>query len=106
MDNALIGNSEDNVLSGGNGNDTLWGGSGIYRDSEAIRSGSDIMIGGTGDDTYLFNLGDGIDMIQDLALPGDGNALVFGPGITAASLSLEEAHRRPDGTGGDVGAPS
>ena len=102
LDNALIGNSEDNVLSGGNGNDTLWGGSGIYRDSEAIRSGSDLLIGGAGNDTYVFNLGDGVDMIEDLALPGDGNALVFGPGITPASLSLEEGSVVIRvGTGGD-----
>ena len=102
LDNVLIGNSEDNVLSGGNGNDTLWGGSGIYRDSEAIRSGDDTLIGGSGHDTYVFNLGDGVDTIEDLALPDDGNALVFGPGITPASLSLEEGSVVIRvGTGGD-----
>ncbi|MDN5942409.1 MAG: putative Ig domain-containing protein, partial [Nitrospira sp.] len=36
-----------------------------------------------------FNLGDGIDTIDDAVAPGEGNALVFGPGITPSSLSLE-----------------
>jgi Ca2+-binding RTX toxin-like protein len=90
LDNVLIGNSEDNVLSGRNGNDTLWGGSGIYRDSEAIRSGSDLLIGGAGHDTYLFNLGDGIDTIEDVAAVGGGNRIQFGAGITRTDLTLTE----------------
>ena len=88
LDNVLIGNSEDNVLSGGIGNDTLWGGSGIYRDSETIRSGNDIMIGGAGNDTYLFKLGDGIDTIQDVAAPGEGNRIQFGDGIAQTDLTF------------------
>jgi len=86
--NVLIGNSEDNVLNGGAGNDTLWGGSGIYRDSETIRSGNDIMIGGAGEDTYLFNLGDGIDTIEDVAAPGEGNRVQFGVGIAQNDLTF------------------
>lgn len=90
LENVLIGNSEDNVLSGRNGNDTLWGGSGIYRDSEAIRSGSDLLIGGAGNDTYLFRVGDGIDMIDDTAVQGEGNRIQFGDGITRDDLVLTE----------------
>jgi Ca2+-binding RTX toxin-like protein len=90
LDNVLIGNSEDNVLSGGNGNDTLWGGSGLYRDSKAIRSGSDLLIGGTGNDTYLFKLGDGIDTIQDASELGAGNRLQFGVGIAQTDLTFTQ----------------
>ncbi len=90
LDNVLIGNSENNVLSGGNGNDTLWGGSGLYRDSEAIRSGSDLLIGGTGNDTYLFKLGDGIDTIQDASELGAGNRLQFGVGIAQTDLTFTQ----------------
>ena len=87
-DNVLIGNSEDNVLSGGIGNDTLSGGSGLYRDSETIRSGSDLLIGGSGHDTYLFKVGDGIDTIQDVAAVGEGNRIQFGEGIVRTDLSF------------------
>ncbi|MBI2319227.1 MAG: putative Ig domain-containing protein, partial [Betaproteobacteria bacterium] len=54
-----------NVLIGGPGNDTL--------------------AGGTGDDAYVFDLGDGVDRITD---PGGNDALRFGSGITPDSLSL------------------
>jgi Ca2+-binding RTX toxin-like protein len=87
-DNVLIGNSEDNVLSGGMGNDTLWGGRGLYRDSEVTRSGNDLLIGGTGHDTYLFNVGDAIDTIQDTALAGEGNRIQFGIGIAQSDLTF------------------
>jgi hypothetical protein len=32
-------------------------------------------VGGAGDDAYVFNLGDGVDTIDDLAMPGEGNTL-------------------------------
>jgi Ca2+-binding RTX toxin-like protein len=88
LDNVLIGNSEDNVLSGGVGNDTLWGGNGVYRDSETILSGNDNLAGGVGDDIYLFNLGDGIDTIQDLAITGEGNRIQFGASIMRNDLTF------------------
>ena len=90
LDNVLIGNSEDNVLSGGIGNDTLSGGSGLYRDSETIQSGNDLLVGGTGNDTYLFKLGDGIDRIQDAALAGEGNRIQFGVGIAQSDLTFTQ----------------
>ena len=67
----LTGNSGVNVLTGEAGADTLIGG-----------LGNDTLIGGSRNDTYIFNLGDGVDTIIDTALPGAGNAVQFGSGIT------------------------
>ncbi|MGH7183289.1 MAG: putative Ig domain-containing protein [Nitrospiraceae bacterium] len=78
------------MLSGGIGNDTLWGGSGLYRDSEAIQSGNDLLIGGTGNDTYLFKLGDGLDTIQDVAMVGEGNRIQFGVGIAQTDFTFTQ----------------
>ena len=50
----LQGNAGDDVLIGGIGHDTLHGG-----------VGNDILNGGWGNDIYIFNKGDGKDMIQD-----------------------------------------
>jgi Ca2+-binding RTX toxin-like protein len=77
LSNVLTGNEAANVLSGSGGNDTLAG-----------RAGNDTLRGGTGSDSYVFNLGDGIDSIDDVATLEEGNVLLFGEGITRASLSL------------------
>ena len=78
LTNTLVGNNAANILTGGGDNDTLAGGGG----------GNDTLRGGIGNDIYLFNLGDGVDTIDDQAFPDEGNALVFGPGITPASVTL------------------
>ena len=74
MVEALGGND---MVNSGAGNDTINGG-----------TGNDQLTGGTGDDTYLFNSGDGVDTITDTAVPGEGNAVEFGPGITPTDVSL------------------
>jgi len=91
LGNLLIGNSADNVLAGEAGDDTLWGGNGLNPDdlSEVI-SGNDTLIGGTGNDTYLFKVGDGIDTIQDAANAGEGNRIQFGVDITQADLTFTQ----------------
>lgn len=71
----LLGEDGEDRLEGGAGNDRLLGG-----------SGNDQLTGGTGQDTYVFTSGGGIDTIQDM--PGEGNRLVFGSGISRASLNL------------------
>jgi Ca2+-binding RTX toxin-like protein len=90
LDNVLIGNSEDNVLSGEAGDDTLWGGS--VRDTETgvMTSGNDTLIGGVGHDMYVFNVGDGIDTIQDVATVGEGNRIQFGEGIMQNDLTFTQ----------------
>ncbi len=93
----LAGTQDDDTLTGTNavdrmlgfgGNDALQAGDG--NDSLAGGTGNDTLRGGAGDDRYLFNLGDGTDTIEDVALAGQGNRIVFGPGITPAMLSLNQ----------------
>lgn len=67
----------DDYVNTDGGNDTLTG-----------NLGNDTLLGGSGNDTYIFNLGDGVDTIIDTAASGEGNRIVFGPGITAADLKL------------------
>ena len=90
LDNVLIGNSADNILSGGDGNDTLRGGS-VGSGGEGggfLPSGNDFLIGGSGDDTYLYGWGDGRDTIVDRSVSGEGNRILFGEGITQDDLTF------------------
>ncbi|MET0310721.1 MAG: calcium-binding protein, partial [Burkholderiaceae bacterium] len=73
----VTGTAQSELLGGGAGNDTLEG-----------FAGDDVLRGGAGTDTYRFGLGDGHDRIEDVALAGDGNILVFGEGIDPAALRL------------------
>ncbi|MEW6351947.1 MAG: calcium-binding protein [Thermodesulfobacteriota bacterium] len=79
LDNTLTGNDEANTLLGGAGSDVLSGG-----------LGPDSLLGGSGSDSYALNPGDGVDTITDTALPGEGNVLVFGAGITRDDLKLHQ----------------
>lgn len=84
----------DDVVIAGGGNDAITGG-----------PGTDILFGGSGDDRYFFNPGDGVAVIEDLAAPGEGNHIVFGPGITPTDLRLSHADSKlviTIGTGGDA----
>ncbi|MBI4985581.1 MAG: hypothetical protein HZC24_09635 [Rhodocyclales bacterium] len=60
---------------------------------------NDVLAGNAGSDIYLYNLGDGADVISDsgryFGLPGaDGNTLKFGPGITPDMIRvLHEGNR-------------
>lgn len=60
----LQGDGGDDVLIGGNGDDTLKGGEG--NDILIGGPGTDILFGGLGKDTYVFNRGDGIELINDV----------------------------------------
>ncbi len=77
--NLLLGNFVNNVLIGGAGDDTLWGGFSIGDD---YGPGNDDLYGGAGNDTYVVE-GDfnGFDTIHDVALPGEGNRLQFGNSV-------------------------
>jgi Ca2+-binding RTX toxin-like protein len=76
--NRLTGNNAANTLDGGAGADTLDGG-----------AGADRLVGGTGGDTYLFDRGDGADLIveQDVTA-GVTDTLKFGAGIDASQIWL------------------
>ncbi len=83
-DDAIAGNDGNDFLDGGVGNDILEGG--IGDDTLFGGAGADVLAGSAGADIYVFNLGDGIDTIQDTA--GEGNRLVFGAGISADDIGV------------------
>ncbi len=102
-DDHLVGGAGDDLLrsdysklsrSYGSGNDTLEGGAG--NDELRGYTGDDLYIGGTGndtiedtggDDTYLFNLGDGQDTISDSA--GASDTLTFGVDVDKYTVKFE-----------------
>ncbi|WP_026610253.1 M10 family metallopeptidase [Methylocaldum szegediense] len=105
----LLGGADNDTLFAGAGSDVLAGGTGVdYLDGGAEQDvlhaddGADVLVGGIGDDTleggagrdtYVYNLGDGIDRIDDFAEPGAaggpiGNVLSFGAGIGPSDLRL------------------
>ena len=82
-DDALYANAGDDVLLGGTGNDLLQGGDGW--DTLAGGTGDDGVFGGAGDDTYLYSLGDGVDVIGDSS---GTDSVRFGAGIGPGSASI------------------
>jgi Ca2+-binding RTX toxin-like protein len=66
------------TIYGTGGGDTLWSG-----------TGDDYLSGGGGSDTYLFNKGDGADVIDDgLGTAYDTDTLQFGDGIATTDLII------------------
>ncbi len=70
----IEGDENANVLIGTNGNDVIDG-----------KAGADDLQGGTGDDTYIFNVGSGADTITDSF---GRNVINFGTGILPADLNV------------------
>ena len=62
--NTLAGNALDNTILAGNGDASLWGGTG----------GDDLLIGGTGKNTFFYLQGNGSDTIQSA---NDGDAVIL-----------------------------
>jgi Ca2+-binding RTX toxin-like protein len=94
-DDSLDGGTGGDTLDGGTGNDTLIGG--VGNDTLLGKDGTDTLIGGTGDDlltggegadSYLFNLGDGNDTINNVQTVTAADKLILGAGFTAANLRL------------------
>ena len=91
-DDVIYANGGDDTISAGNGNDTIYGGTG--RDTINAGNGNDVLVGGAdtdtlnggaGDDAYVYNLGDGYDIITD----SSGNDKIkFGEGISFADLKF------------------
>jgi Ca2+-binding RTX toxin-like protein len=82
----MVGFAGEESLSSGAGNDVLEGG-----------TGNDFLLGSSGADTYIYNLGDGRDQLEDEAeqvLDSTGNLvyannrIVFGQGITLTDIDL------------------
>ncbi|WHZ29132.1 MAG: Alkaline phosphatase [Nitrospira sp.] len=87
----IEGTALDDILTGTNLADRLQGG-----------QGNDWLEGGESDDSYFFNVGDGIDTIIDSALVGAGNEVVFGTGITSTDLRLDLASDQSDSKQSDL----
>ncbi|WP_437891836.1 calcium-binding protein [Phytobacter sp. V91] len=74
----LYGSEGDDILIGGEGDDVLAGG-----------VGDDVLDGGAGADRYLFNIGDGNDVIRQYDFNEGNDILQIGEGITADNLVLQ-----------------
>lgn len=91
-DDRLFGDGGDDILVGGIGDDQLFGGAG----NDVLIGGTgqqDILQGGAGKDTYIFNRGDGkkfiIDDVADNSTAPDASILVLN-GIKRDSISFEK----------------
>jgi len=76
----LYGNRGANSLNGASGNDALYGGIGVDRlyggdgnDTLEGGAGTDFLVGGLGSDTYVYEYGDGFEVINSFA-PDAANA--------------------------------
>jgi Ca2+-binding RTX toxin-like protein len=81
-DDKLSGNGGNDVLVGGAGRDTIWGGGG----ADTITGGldADRLSGGSGADRFVFQAGDGRDVITDFASGTDKLRML---GLTAADVA-------------------
>ncbi len=76
-------------LDGGDGNDALHGGAGD--DVLVGGPGNDTMAGGPGRDFYIFERGDGIDVIDDTPVSGgaaEGSVIILGAGATRENVKF------------------
>jgi len=96
-DDTLDGGNGNDTLNGGNGNDSLLGGSGadtlngdMGNDTLTGGPGNDLLQGSGWNDTYVYNVGDGDDVIADLNELDSWatDTLSFGPGITPNDIVL------------------
>jgi Ca2+-binding RTX toxin-like protein len=78
---ALVGLGGNDLIQGNAGDDTLEGG-----------LGNDALAGGSGSDVYIFNAGDGQDVINNYDTgAGRTDSLRFGPGILPANMLVRRA---------------
>ncbi len=87
-DDTLIGDSGSDVLEGGTGSDYLSGG--VGDDSLSGGIGDDTLDGGEGRTEYIFNLGDGQDIVLSNAADGAGESdiISMGYGIAPSNIQL------------------
>jgi len=81
LNNSITGNSAGNVLNGGAGNDYLNGGYGSYDYNTGTYTGN-------GNDTYVFGIGSGEDIIYDYNSYGDLDTVQLGAGITTTDVTI------------------
>ncbi len=83
-DETLTGGELDDTLQGGGGDDMLYGGAG--NDVLIGGGGDDGLIGGQGDDVYVWNPGEGEDLIQDM---GGYDSLQIGAASTEVTVERD-----------------
>ncbi|MCP1456103.1 calcium-binding protein [Pseudomonas kilonensis] len=90
-DDIINGSRGNDIIHGGGGNDTINGGVGsnqLFGDK-----GDDTLIGGYFADTYVFNLGDGQDVVTDYDAGNVAtDTLRFGPGILASDITTRRVN--------------
>lgn len=81
----------NDILNGGEGNDRLYGENG--NDVLVGGEGNDYLNGGSGSDTYIHNLGDGNDIIEnyDISEGKIHDRLIFGEGIAPEDISVKKS---------------
>lgn len=99
VNNSLNGNGGDDIISTYDGNDFLAGGAGddgldtqAGNDTLVGGEGADSLWGGSGDDVYVFNQGDGRDLILDAdnnVNDAGSDTLRFGAGISREWLTFK-----------------
>ncbi|MEW5891332.1 MAG: calcium-binding protein, partial [Pseudomonadota bacterium] len=102
-DDELLGNVGNDVLYGGAGDDVLSGGAG--EDTLYAGAGTDVLAGGAGKDSYVFERGDGLEVVLDIPTGADdpeASVLALGPGITAADVKFRLGSLVVDVGGGDA----
>lgn len=87
----IRGNGDADILSGGEGNDELYGGSG----NDILTGGlhNDYLNGDSGADTYVYNAGDGIDIIDDDAPSSYADKILLGSGLDIGDLTFTRTGR-------------
>ncbi len=91
-ENPLEGTNSGDFLVGSNNNDVLYGNSGA--DTLIGGKGDDKLYGGRDNDTYIFNLGDGNDTIEDYVSSSSNSKadkVIFGEGISAEDIKVERS---------------
>ncbi|WDE02581.1 calcium-binding protein [Thalassomonas actiniarum] len=91
----LDGNSGNDLLHGGQGEDALYGGIGddhLYgndgNDKLYGGQGEDLLVGGLGNDDYYFNLGDGLELIDNQGSLTDIDNIHLGDGILSDNIQI------------------
>ena len=84
------------ITTGGEGDDSIWGD--LYEDTLTGGLGNDYLSGGGYADTYIFNIGDGQDIIDDdnefilgqgfVSIDTTPDVLRFGAGISSSDISI------------------
>ncbi|KKE84716.1 calcium-binding protein, partial [Pseudoalteromonas luteoviolacea] len=95
-DDQIEGRGGNDYLDGGEGNDTL-----VVMQSQHYKHNHTTIVGGKGDDilkgfisseTYVYNLGDGHDIIDDVGSIEGNDLLRFGEGITQDMINIRRSN--------------